>query len=434
MRTIFFLYLVLLFSALTHVFVPLAVAQNKAKQLDAFSIYNISVDTTARTASEARSQALHIGQRQALTALFDKIVRPEDISQLPQLDNAKIASLVRGIDISQERSSTVRYIANFTVHFSREHVFNLLSGLNIPFAETMAKPLWVLPIISREGTYSLWESGNDWLSFWQQQDFRNNLVPFIVPTATYQNIFLIDALQAYQGNAAALARFARHHQVDDILVPIITLPVTTANSLEHTHLATITLRRGLTGDIILQQDIRLTTADINNLTELGDNGDNSVDILPSLYEKALRTIRQATETEWKNKVLVHYEESAKLTISYNTKSVKDWQELQNKISSQALILKTTLHDVSTDHLILTLHYAGTVEQLQLSLQQQDLFLVPGEAGWMLLTKQEKELIEASEDTPHAASITYSDDVTPITATSVPPIISDHQQTPTQSPH
>ena len=73
-----------------------------------FTVHNIRVDITAKTASEARKQAMFEGQQKALRLVFERLTAKFDLPYLPEPAEAEIVELVQDVVVSSEKSSAVR--------------------------------------------------------------------------------------------------------------------------------------------------------------------------------------------------------------------------------------------------------------------------------------------------------------------------------------
>ena len=171
-----------------------------AQSSDSFSVSDVGVDAVAETATEAREIALASGQREALDRLIRRLTLRENRLQIPELADAAIAPLVRGIEIEEEKTSSKRYLASLTVSFKKNEVRTLLRGNGIPFSETPSKPLLVLPVYEAAGARNLWDNSNPWWVAWQARSERDSLVPLVIPVGDLTDIATIGAQQALSGD------------------------------------------------------------------------------------------------------------------------------------------------------------------------------------------------------------------------------------------
>ena len=124
----------------------LSFAAMAAEGTDVFAV-SVPVDATADSASAARDAARLAGERNAYTALLDRITLASDRGKLTAPSDSDLNSLIQGFEVANERRSTVRYLADYTFHFNADAVEQRLRAAGVPFAVTRSKPLVVLAVL-----------------------------------------------------------------------------------------------------------------------------------------------------------------------------------------------------------------------------------------------------------------------------------------------
>ncbi|MBC8239360.1 MAG: DUF2066 domain-containing protein, partial [Alphaproteobacteria bacterium] len=114
---------------------------------DVFEVTDVPVDATAESAVAARGQALAAGQLEAFTRLLRRLTLRENHAILPIPDTNTVSTYIRDFSVSDERTSSVRYLANLHVRFKSADIRALLGEFGLPFAETISKPTVVLPVL-----------------------------------------------------------------------------------------------------------------------------------------------------------------------------------------------------------------------------------------------------------------------------------------------
>src|SRR6185437_14035085 len=112
---------------------------------------DVTVDKTAASAAQAREIALAEAQVQAFDRLVRRLVAKDRQTAVPRQNAQSIARLVRGFEGDRERTSNVRYIATLRIRFDPNGVREVLRAANVPFAETRAKPILVVPVLMEGG-------------------------------------------------------------------------------------------------------------------------------------------------------------------------------------------------------------------------------------------------------------------------------------------
>ncbi|MCF8473654.1 MAG: hypothetical protein K9G26_03075 [Emcibacter sp.] len=342
-----------------------------------YTIYNISVDKTSGNALSARKEAVREAQHMALEKLFRKIISEEDINKLPILNDDQITEFVNGLEVKDEKSSHVRYLADFTVHFSREKIYDFLSRQNIAFAETLSKPVSILTVLEKDGVALLWEDINDWRDAWNAYDTINNLVPISIIQPSLLNVMNLTAWQSKQGNQKLLQKYADQQGVRKLYV----------------------MSARLENDFIHGRKILLLTILGNDDERYDHRTDITVD--PSWndnqYSRALynEAIKQATywlDNQWKKKVMVHFSASSHFNVTVQYDKGADWFKIKQKLENLSLIRKMTYRNIMVNSANIDIEHSGDIEQLMLTLDQENLVLTEkldnaGNSNWLLGFKE-----------------------------------------------
>jgi hypothetical protein len=150
---------------------------------EAFSA-TVKVDATADGAAAAREVARIDGQRRALAAVIEHLSGSSE-TKPPKLDDKAITDMVDSFEVTNERMSAVRYIADFTCHFRPSKVRRLVRVVDSAPAETASKstadsagktppdgsnrPMVVLPVYKDDASLTLWDDPNGWRAAWAQR-------------------------------------------------------------------------------------------------------------------------------------------------------------------------------------------------------------------------------------------------------------------------
>ncbi len=184
---------------------------------DAFTVSGVHEDVTAASALAAKDQAQAEGQAKAFGQLMDRLAP----GKAPRLGAAQITDLVIGFEVANERSSTVRYAADYTFHFNPAAVRRMLdaNGIAAVTPPPQAKPVAVLPVfVGSDGRAVLWDDPNPWRDAWAQHGGDQTSLPMVVPVGDLPDVAAIDAPKALAGDRAALKAISARYQNDDVLV------------------------------------------------------------------------------------------------------------------------------------------------------------------------------------------------------------------------
>lgn len=361
LKTIFYTIFLMLY---INSYGPIAVAGESINSADIhslpeakiYTIYHISVDETASTSRKASQNARRKAQRMAFQHLLRKIIRQEDQENLSEPDDRQIADLVSGIEIANEKTSHIRYIADYTVHFSRDKMYNFLLTRKIPFAETLSEPVNILTVLEEGGAAVLWEKQNAWRKAWQSYDTVNNLVPVRVILPTLKHRMALNQWQAQAGKRSQLQLFAAEFGLNNLYV----------------------MSLGVERDIgrkamILTLNIYSDKEDIAVYNETIIVADAAQE-QNNIYDEAIRQATYWLDNQWKEKVIIHFGASSHINVMIKYDQRDDWFAIKEKLESISLIRKMTYRNFKITAVDMELEHSGDVAQIILALAQQELIL------------------------------------------------------------
>ncbi len=325
---------------------------------DVYVADNVPVDVTAPTVTDARERALVQARVSGLRKVLERLVAPADLPRVPTLTSTQVIDMVRDFSIANERTSAVRYIADLTVRFNPEAVRRLLRDANIPFAETMSKPLVVVPVLrTQDGKTLLWEENNPWRAAWLKVASINGLVPIYVPDAEPKDISAVTLDQALAKDSSALATLARSYDAGGALVAVAQMDGPAIR-------ATLTAVRGG-----LNEEELATTATASGRDDA--------------FTAAVRASIGVVEDSWRERNTVTFGSVAQITALVPIESLKDWLTVRERLSGVPLIERIDLQAITRDRAQVTLYFAGERDQLKLAMSQRDLSLTQANGVWVI---------------------------------------------------
>ena len=334
----------------------LAVPAAAQPNLDVYTVSDVEVDVTADNATNARELALVSGQAEALGTLLRRLTRRLDWAGLPPIDPATAAFVVQDLEVIEERTSAVRYLATLTYRFKPAAVRDLLRQNHIPFAETTSKPVLVLPVLRRAGTLLLWDDPNPWREAWAALPPRTGLVPMRIPFGDLADIADVSAEQAASGEVARLTAIASRYDTGDALVALAALGLESS--------------RGLPKLDIAVSRVGVTTQAPILLSVVGDSRQNA----DGLMAKAVAATVQAVENAWIEANLLRFGQQQRLTAAVKLERLGDWVIVRDRLASVAVISGNRLLSLTRDAAQVELTFIGDENQLADALAQADLSL------------------------------------------------------------
>lgn len=332
-----------------------------------YTIERVGVDVTADSAAAAREEALAQGHVRAFRRLMERLVPRGRAGGLPEPSYRTIANFVRDFEVFDERTSTVRYLAELTFRFQPAAVRQFLRGRGVAFAETQSKPVVVLPLYGAAGEAALWSDANPWHQAWARREVRTGLVPFVVPIGDLADMRAVSAPEALNNDAAAFDRVAGHYDAGDVVVTQL-IPAGDA-------------RTGTASAQIITSRIGTAMQERTFVDQLRQRqGESGEDMLA----RAVDMVAQAIEESWKRANLLHFEDEATLLVEVPLTGLDQWLEARRRLRAVPMVGEMRLRAITRELAELELVYYGDIEQLKLALAQSDLQLAEGgAAGWVL---------------------------------------------------
>lgn len=320
-----------------------------------YTVGGVEIDAEAGSAFDAQRSALTQGQTRAAQILIDRLTLPEDRmeAQLSPIGPDTAAELIAGLQISDEQRSATRYRAVVSVQFDPRAVRRYLSGLEIPFVESQAAPVLVVPLLDAPDGERLF--GTSWHEAWVEGGYANALTPMIAVTADRAR-GAISPSEAAAMDEGALRALADLYGVDAVAV---------LRARESAG----AVRAG--GEIM-----RFASAD----------GTASVEPVASQivngYAQAASAIVANRESAWKRQAIVRGGESAELGITILFGSLREWRALQSAVAGASLISNARLDALSRTGAAMTITHRGAREQLRSELAARGAeFYEDPELGW-----------------------------------------------------
>ncbi|MBI3708653.1 MAG: DUF2066 domain-containing protein [Proteobacteria bacterium] len=352
------------------VLLALASGPGLAESPDAFVVRDVEVDRTATTAAQAREQAVAEGERLALRRLLQRLTPRDQSARLAGLGENRIAELIDNFEVQSERTSAVRYIGAFTFRFKPNEIRGLLRDAGIPFAETAARPLVVLPLLQEEGGLLLWEDTNAWRVAWSRLSTGDSLAPLIAALGDLADITEITAAQADAGDEARIAAFAGRYGAAGAIVAKAQLEPAEDGRAAVLHVSAMRVGGGEGEQTVVE-----------SFTAAPDEAP------AALMVRAAAAIVAGIEDRWKSEVVLQFDREARLVASVELKDIGDWIAVRQRLAVVAEIRRYALLTLTRTEAIVELHFIGEASQLRLALAQRDLSLAPlettGEANWRL---------------------------------------------------
>ena len=334
---------------------------------DPYEIRDVRVDVTAETAAKARTQARAQAQRKAFARLLERITLFEDRERLPLLAGDELEILIRDFEVAGEKSSAVRYLARLHFHFKAGEVRSLLRDYDLPFAETMSKPLLVLPLYQTVGPAGLWDDSNPWRDAWAGLPRSDSLVPVVMALGDLEDVRTLSAEMAVAGDTERLMDLARRYDAASVLVPYAALRIDPYQAR-----TVLEVRVSRFGDAGPEQTYARSFAALE-----GEEAD-------ALLTRAAAEIARSVEDSWKRDNLVRFGSQGATEATVPITGLKDWLAIKRRLEGISVVRKVDVVLMSREEVKILVNHIGDAEQLVVALRQADLDLGWDGLRWVLV--------------------------------------------------
>lgn len=333
-----------------------------------FSAGGIKVDVTAETAAKAREQALQDGQKRALMVVMERITPDYVVEQLAELVPDDIINMVRDMSVSNEKTSSVRYMATLDVSFNADAVRDLLRQNGLPYVRTSGKQLLILPVYKRSPAASpvLWDEDNPWLRAWNNRTVESYMIPLTVPAGDLADNNLLNVEQVVQGDLKAAENLAKRYEAEGILVVRMT-------------------RNGAVFTVDAMAMDEATASEIKNFSFTLPLKKNTA----STYANAVKKVVNHLENVWKRDQMVQFNEVTPLVAMVPVSTVKQWTVIQKRLDRIPLISSYNLQAARAGVLQLTIFFAENLDRLQKEMAKRMLKLTVLPSGVFKLQAAER---------------------------------------------
>lgn len=327
-----------------------------ASPVDPFTVRNVAVDVTAGTAAAARESALKDGQARALRRLLARLVSSSARDRLPTIDEATATFLVQDFEVADEKTSSVRYLATLTYRFKAGEVRAYLQRVGIPYAETVSKPVLIVPVLRSGDAALLWQDPNPWRDAWADSAERDGLVPMIVPFGDLSDMADVSVSQAMGGDEARLGVIADRYGAADSMIAIADYGIVPGSNLPGLQITII--RVGATE----QNPLILTVA----AKAVGEEA--------KMYADAVVAAAEAIEEGWREANLLRFEDRRQLAVTVPLRNLSDWVSVRSRLGRVAVVAGWKLTALTRSAAEVELSLIGDEDQLNQALAQADLTL------------------------------------------------------------
>src|SRR5262245_21299538 len=345
MRRLFsltFAVLALSYAATAHA----APAPNPAAPGDLYTVKGVRIDATAESAQTARDAAMAQGRPEAWTKVYRRLTPSTMWARQPRLSDAQLFRLIRSFEVSGERRSTTRYLADVTYHFNPVTVRQLLRQAGLAFTETRSRPAVVIAIVDD----ARFDPMSEWARTWSDPVYGQGLVPMILPDADVEHDEILARRDLAQAAWESLAPLVRRYSPSLVVVAIASSDGRSVRSIE--------------------------------ISPAGRTP-SSFAFAQSNFAALAEAVTEKVAETWKSRSSVDYATRARLVADVQFNSLEEWSRIRAQLGAVRAVSDFEVVGLARNEAEVDLSYFGRVEQLRDAMAQQNLVLVNGPEGFSL---------------------------------------------------
>ena len=353
--------------------------------LSVYTIGSYPVDAHAADAVAAKKAAIADGQRAALRSLLKRLVPVTAYPRLRKLQIVKPDALLDGIAVRSERNSSTEYIASLDFSFRASAVRALLEQENLPYVDTQAPVLTVVPVWQSETQPIPGLQADAWRAAWSNVDIAHSLTP--VKLEVLKPGVHADTLAALaKGDTTMLRTFASEYGGEERLVVAMLVPLVKERKLQVTLVG-----RDAVGSIAWIKAYRFDAEDPSYAIELaavvslgvlegrwkasgarvqGPLRDPGADAGPTISSASAGMATAAASGD-------------DLRLSVEFRNIGEWANISKRLSQVPGVDNIDVAGMSGRSARITLRYQAGVERLSEIAPQHGLALRQNSGGWVL---------------------------------------------------
>ncbi|MCB1485064.1 MAG: DUF2066 domain-containing protein [Hyphomicrobiaceae bacterium] len=355
-----------------------------------FTVGNYPVDASDANAVAAKERALADGQQAAFRSLMKRIVPVTAYKDLARIKDIKPSQYISGVAVRSEQNSSTRYIASLDFTYQADAVRGLLQSRQIPFVETQAPAVTLVPIVRLNGqTQASSEASSGlWQRAWRGLDLTHTLTP--LKLEEFKSVIHEDTVTMLANGDDSGARILAGEYGTQTVVLAISEIDTAAKRLN------VTLSgRDAVGPLYLKRAYRMSDGDIDYASEYA--AVVSLGILEGRW-KAVKSAPAVAYTDygsggyggptggppvWSAEASAGGGEQMHVIAEFN--SLAQWNEIRTQLLETPGVENLAISTVSARNADLALQFPGGPRALANALGARGLRLVESGAGWTLST-------------------------------------------------
>jgi Uncharacterized protein conserved in bacteria (DUF2066) len=335
-----------------------------------FAVQGVAVDVTDTDATTAKNKAIVDAQMKAFLILAERLGNPDFVIEMAKLESTAVVPLLKSLSIEEESTSPGRYIGKLTIRFLPDKMKNLYGRYGISVATKQSKPILVIPVWTSATGPQLWEQ-NLWRTAWLNLKAEQAAVPLIVPLGDAEDLLILSAEDAKNGNPVKLEAIRRRYDTKSML---LAFAEATPEGGIHARLSGVSELGKINIDKIYTADV----ATLEASAELAVMRFQSImtEKLKSGEAKAVAAAAAAAQEKSANA-------SRSIPVAIPFSSPSEWNGIRSRILSTPGVIGVDVSTLDGEGAVVRLMFVGEVASMQSSLEATGLQLGKVGNSWVI---------------------------------------------------
>jgi hypothetical protein len=340
-----------------------------------YVVANVSVDATDKDAVAAKAKGTESAERDALAVVLKRLMSVSAYAQLPDLSQQNVDDLVESVSIRSERNSATRYLASLDVSFNSEAVKQLLASQNIPYSETRAEAISILPLVL-DGTSVKSEGAEGWSQAWDGLDLAHSVTPATI-LKPRENLTADTVKAVLGGDAQAFALMQSQYSYAPLVVAV--------GGVEGGKFTTRLIGADSVGPINYGHEDSFSGS-------VKEAARSAAQVAFGIIENRWKVTQDHTPAPAAVNTEGGGEQPGGVEVPRNVQAVvqftglKDWQDIRARLMQVAGIQALEVNELSARAASITFDYAGSLGKLQAELGQSGFAMDEKDGTFVLHSK------------------------------------------------
>lgn len=321
----------------------------------------ISVSAEANTAVEARDLALNHAVREA----FPMMIRRVSLSDTTHVDAtpAEMSAMVKGLSISNEKTTPTKYMADVTVQFKPKDVQDFLNRQGVLFITKEPPKYLLIPIFIEGDKAVIFDEQSPLYAAMKKGISGGSIYEFTTPLGDESDVKTVTLDLLNSGDLTDLNALLIRYRTDYALLVRVT-------------------KTGNIYKVQAKSYPQNTAAGADVLFAVSSNSSN----VPAVMTQILKKTAGEMEKKWRQNQTALTDQRGDMTVILPINGLGEWMAIEKQIKSLPFLDKAEVQALHKNQVFLKITFADTVDNIVRKMDQAGFSLKNGYDGTWIWDK------------------------------------------------